>query len=82
MKMVGVWLPDPVFSHGQFYVGCGRVGAPEQLRLAVKGDPGSPKYTRNVVFREVLTDTDETLSPPQRGTESSAIAEVREVSII
>jgi hypothetical protein len=76
MKMVGVWLPDPVFGHGQFYVACGRVGAPQRLRLAVKGDPENPKYTRNVVFREVLTDTDETLGPKQQGTESFATVEV------
>ena len=76
MKMVGVWLPDPVFGYGQFYVGCGRVGAPERLRLAVKGDPGNPKYTRNVVLREVLTDTDEMLGPAQQETAISATAEV------
>ena len=61
LKMVGLWLPDPVFGHGQFYVGCGRVGAPERLRLAVKADARTSKSTRNVVFREVLTDTDEML---------------------
>ena len=76
MKMIGVWLPDSVFGHGQLYVGCGRVGAPQRLRLAVKGDPGNPKYTRNVVFREVLTDTDETLGPIQQGTASVATVEV------
>ena len=59
MKMVGVWLPDPVFSHGQLYVGSGRVGAPQRLRFAVKKDAGSRNCTRNVVYREVLNLTDE-----------------------
>ena len=65
MKMVGVWLPDPVFSHGQLYVGCGRVGAPERLKLAVRCNVRDPKYTRNVVYREVLTDTGEMLMQTQ-----------------
>ena len=76
MKMVGVWLPDPVFGHGQFYVGCGRVGAPEKLRLAVKGNVRGPKYTRNVVYREVLTDTGETMGQTQQGPASCATSEV------
>ena len=65
MMMVVVWLPDPVFSHGQLYVGCGRVGAPERLKLAVRGNVRDPKYTRNVVYREVLTDTGEMLMQTQ-----------------
>ena len=27
LKMVGIWLPQPVFGHGQFYVAPSRVGA-------------------------------------------------------
>ena len=65
MKMVGVWLPDPVFSHGQLYVGCGRVGAPERLKLAVRCNVRDPKNTRNMVYREVLTDTGEMLMQTQ-----------------
>ena len=76
MKMVGVWLPDPVFGHGQFYVGSGRVGAPERLRFAVKCDTGSPTCTRNVVYREVLTDSGEMASQAQQGPASSATSEV------
>ena len=59
MKMVGVWLPDPVFSHGQLYVGSGRVGAPQKLRFAVKQDGERRNCTRNVVYREVLNLTEE-----------------------
>ena len=63
--MVSVWLPDLVFSHRQLYVGCGRVGAAERLRLAARGNDRDPKYTRNVVYREVLTDTGEMLMQTQ-----------------
>ena len=76
MKMVGVWLPDPVFGHGQFYVGSGRVGAPERLRFAVKCDAGSPTCTRNVVYREVLTDTGEMAGQAQQRPASCVTSEV------
>ena len=56
MKAVGVWLPQPVFSHGQFYVACSRLGAPTRLRLAVMPeDESRVYYTRNIVYVEVLT---------------------------
>ena len=58
MKAVGVWLSQPVFSHGQFYVACSRIGAPERLRLAVNPeDERRVCYTRNIVYVEVLTQT-------------------------
>ena len=30
LKMVGIWLPQEVFGHGQLYVGPSRVGAPDR----------------------------------------------------
>ena len=33
LKNVGVWLRGQVFGHGQLYVACSRVSAPNQLRL-------------------------------------------------
>lgn len=63
-KMVGVYLPKPVFTHGQLYVALSRVGCMEAVRvLAVNGWvqggdlEGVPAgmFTTNVVYREVLS---------------------------
>ncbi|XP_034030840.1 uncharacterized protein LOC117514441, partial [Thalassophryne amazonica] len=47
LKVVGLKLAEPVFSHGQLYVGCSRVGNSEQLYIH---SPGG--MTRNIVYQE------------------------------
>ena len=55
LKKIGVWLKQPVFGHGQFYVAPSRVGAPDRCTFAIKTMPGEPfNKTRNVVYKEVL----------------------------
>ena len=49
IKVVGLNLTEPVFSHGQFYVGCSRVGNPNSLFVLVNDGK-----TKNVVYHEAL----------------------------
>ena len=36
---VGLFLPEPVFGHGQFYVACSRTVSPDNMRVCVMHDP-------------------------------------------
>ena len=61
VRIVGVFLPTPVFSHGQFYVATSRTGDGNQLRYWI---PDTPRYrypdgtrayiTKNIVWPEIL----------------------------
>ena len=60
---MSLYLPEPVFGHGQLYVACGRVGSKDKLSIYVidgktQGvfDGYDGIYTRNVVYKEVFDD--------------------------
>ncbi len=66
LEKVGLYLPHPVFTHGQLYVACGRVGSPDHLAIFVENrssqgtfeiDGSIDTYTRNVVFKNALLET-------------------------
>ncbi len=61
LKMVDIFLPKLVFTHGQLYVAMSCIGCPEGVKLLVidgwkdaHEDAPAGMYTRNVVYTEVL----------------------------
>uniref|UniRef100_UPI00358E7B8D ATP-dependent DNA helicase PIF1-like n=1 Tax=Myxine glutinosa TaxID=7769 RepID=UPI00358E7B8D len=49
LKVVGLNLDSPCFSHGQLYVGCSRVG--QENNLYILSEQGK---TKNIVYKEAL----------------------------
>ena len=49
LKLCGLHLEQSVFSHGQFYVGVSRVGAPDRLKILCQDGK-----TRNIVYQQAL----------------------------
>lgn len=50
LKVAGLQLEEPCFSHGQLYVGCSRVGSPNSLYVNAPGGK-----TKNIVYYEALS---------------------------
>jgi hypothetical protein len=49
LRVAGINLENPCFSHGQLYVACSRVGTPKQLYIYAP-----ERKTKNVVYPKAL----------------------------
>jgi ATP-dependent exoDNAse (exonuclease V) alpha subunit len=61
LQTVGVYLPKPIFCHGQLYVAFSRCSSQRGIQVLVRGGSRAALngahtgvYTSNVVYREVL----------------------------
>ena len=55
LDLVGLFLPRPVFSHGQVYVAMSRVTSATGLKVLILDDANRiTNKTINVVYREIF----------------------------
>ena len=55
---MGLYLPKPVFTHGQLYVALSRVQSKDNIKVLVKNSHVEGKdsiYTKNIVYKEVFS---------------------------
>ncbi|CAG8817010.1 36175_t:CDS:1, partial [Gigaspora margarita] len=53
MNHVELYLPTPVFSHGQLYIACSRVTSRQNLQIYL-GTPEIVGCTKNIVYSEIF----------------------------
>ncbi|KAK9275269.1 hypothetical protein L1049_022531 [Liquidambar formosana] len=54
LHRVGVFLPNPVFTHGQLYVAISRTTSRASLKILILSQGKPVGYTRNVVYKDAL----------------------------
>lgn len=61
LNLVGLYLPTPVFSHGQLYVALSMVTNPKGLKILMIADNDKElqDHTRNIIYKETFTNLHE-----------------------
>ena len=55
LSRVGLYLPQPVFTHGQLYVAISRVKTKKGLKILILDEDGNvTNTTKNVVYKEIF----------------------------
>lgn len=55
LERFGLYLPNPVFTHGQLYITVSRVTSPSGLKVFIDSKTGgSTNVTKNVVYKEIF----------------------------
>lgn len=55
LTRIGIYLPEPVFTHGQLYVALSRATSPEAVKILMHSDDKTTNnITKNVVFKDFL----------------------------
>lgn len=63
LEKIGIYLPEPVFSHGQLYVAFSRARRAADIKVKILDGPFQGKlvtgcettFTKNVVFKEIFS---------------------------
>lgn len=56
LKVVGVFLQEQVFTHGQLYVALSRVTSKKGLKIITLDDKGNPiDYAKNIVYKDIIS---------------------------
>ena len=55
---MGLYLPNPVFAHGQLYVTLSRIQSKNKIKILVKNryseNNNREVYTKNIVYKEIF----------------------------